>query len=89
MTVTTISPSQTMDLVRHAMRIEWETFAARHARLAAVLDRETVARFAGAELADDREYRTVMDEAVAAGKSAAVLVEVVRSFVKDWLARLT
>ena len=85
---TAISASQNRDMVREAVGVEWETFAARHPRLAAVLDRETVIAAAGVELADDPEYRRAMDEATAAGMSAAVVAEIVRSFVKDWLARL-
>ena len=84
----TISASQNRDMVREAVGVEWETFAARHPRLAMVLDRETVVQAAGTELADDPEYRRAMEEATAAGMGAAVIAQVVRSFVKDWLARL-
>ena len=88
MSATIISVSETGELVREAVGMEWEVFAARHARLAAVLDRETVIRAAGAELAGDPEYRRAMDEATAAGMGSAVLAHVARSFVKDWLERL-
>jgi hypothetical protein len=88
MSGTTISAAQSRDLVREAVGVEWETFAARHPKLAGVLDREMIVRAAGTELAEDPEYRRAMDEATAAGMGAAVMAEVVRSFVKDWLARL-
>ena len=87
-TATIITPSQARDLVREAVGMEWDTFAARHPRLAAVLDQEIVIRSAGAELTADPEYRRAMDEATAAGMTVAALTHVVRSFVKDWLARL-
>ena len=88
MSGTTISASQARELVREAVAMEWESFAARHPRLAAVLDRETVIQSAGAELADDPDYQRAMNEATAAGMGAAALAHVVRSYVKDWLVRL-
>ena len=88
MSTAIIKTSDTRELVREAVGMEWEVFEARHARLAAVLDRETVIRAAGAELARDPEYRRAMDEATAAGMGSAVLAHVARSFVKDWLERL-
>jgi hypothetical protein len=88
MSGTTISAAQGRDLVREAVGVEWETFAARHPKLAGVLDRETIVQAAGTELAEDPEYRRAMEEATAAGMGAAVMAELVRSLVKDWLARL-
>ena len=85
---TTITASQTRELVRDAVGMEWETFAARHPRLASVLDRETVIHTAGAELEDDADYQRAMNEATAAGMGVAALAHVVRSFVRDWLLRL-
>jgi hypothetical protein len=88
MSATTITASQTRELVRQAVGMEWETFAARHPKLAGVLDRDNIIQAAQTELADDPEYQRAMTEAAAAGMGAAALSHVVRSFVKDWLARL-
>jgi hypothetical protein len=85
---TTVTSSETKELVREAVGMEWETFAARHPRLAAVLDRDTIIQAAQTELADDPEYRRAMNEATAAGMGAAALAHVVRTFIKDWLVRL-
>ncbi|HEY7117733.1 MAG TPA: hypothetical protein VH475_14185 [Tepidisphaeraceae bacterium] len=74
--------------VQEAVGMEWPAFEARHPNLAGLLDQSAVIERATAHLADNPEYRRAMDEATAAGMTGQAAVEMVRSFVQDWMARL-
>lgn len=74
----------TKELVREAIGLEWVEFERRHPNLARVLDRERISEEAAARLADDPRYQQAMRDADAAGAVA----QVVRGFVKEWMAML-
>jgi hypothetical protein len=76
------------DQVREAVGMEWAAFEARHPNLSGLLDQEAVIEQAATQLADDPEYKKAMDEAAALGMTAQLGVQVVRTFIQDWLARL-
>lgn len=74
----------TIDLksqVAAAVRDEWPAFAARHPRLAAVLDETLLVDHAVDLISDDDEYREAMATAAAVGAGAQVLADVVRRLV--------
>ncbi len=74
--------------VQKAVAGEWNGFAARHPRLAEVVDQTLLMEQATACLADDPEFRGAMEEAAATGRTAEVVVGLIERFVKDWLKKL-
>jgi len=71
--------------VRRAMRGEWDTFAARHPRLAKVLDESLLVEEVSESLARDQEYQAAMNDAVAAGLAIEALGDLLRRFVQRWM----
>jgi hypothetical protein len=80
--------AQLKEQVRRAISSEWLGFASSHPRLAAVMDEMLLVDEATASLADDPEYRQVMDQAMAAGVAADVIGGVVQRYVRKWLGML-
>ena len=64
-----------------AVRDEWPAFAARHPRLAQVLDETLLVEQAVASIGNDPEYRQAMQTAAAVGTGAQVIADVVRRLV--------
>jgi|GEM_PF-1508233 len=83
-----MSGISTREQVREAVGMEWPAFEARHPSLAGLLDQDAVIERATAQLADDPGYQKAMDEATAVGMGAQAAVQMVRSFIQDWMARL-
>ena len=74
----------TIDLkseVAAAVRDEWPAFAARHPRLAAVLDETLLVEQAVASIRDDPDYREAMETAATVGAGCDVVAAVVRRLV--------
>lgn len=83
-----MSGESTREQVREAVGMEWPAFEARHPNLAGLLDQDAVVERATAQLADDPGYQKAMDEATAVGMGAQAAVQMVRSFIHDWMSRL-
>lgn len=76
------------ELVQQAVRDSWPALAARHPRLAEVLEESVVVDAAIKQLADDTEYQKAMAEAAAVGLAAEVAGDLVRRFVEQFLRRM-
>lgn len=76
------------DQVRRALQTEWPAFAARHPRLAAVMDESILVDPAIQSLGDDPEYVEAMQTAFAVGAGAEVVADILGRFVRQWLTRL-
>lgn len=72
------------DEVRRVIHQQWESFAAEHPNLAQVIDQELLVEQATQSIADDSEYRTVMEQSAAVGIGMEALV----SFVERFVSRL-
>ena len=71
--------------VRRAIRSEWEGFAARHPRLAKVLDESLLVEEVCESLVRDAEYQAAMNDAVAAGLAVEAVGDLLRRFVQRWM----
>ena len=76
----------TTEHVREAVEMEWIGFEARHPKLAGVVSREALVERLAEHLSDDPEYLRALAEARAAGMTDATVAQMLRSFVRDWLA---
>ena len=81
----------TIDLkneVAAAVRDEWPAFAARHPRLASVLDETLMIDHAVDLISDDDEYRQAMQTAAEVGAGMQVVADVVRRLVAKLIRTL-
>ena len=81
----------TIDLkseVAAAVRDEWPAFAARHPRLASVLDETLLIDHAVDLIGEDDEYRDAMETAATVGAGSQVLADVVRRLVAKLIRTL-
>jgi hypothetical protein len=83
-----MSGTNVKEQVREAVGMEWPAFEARHPNLAGLLNQDAVIEKAATQLADDPEYQRAMSEADAVGMTAQAAVQMARSFIQDWMARL-
>jgi hypothetical protein len=79
---------QLKEEVRRAIHQNWDTFAAQHPNLAAVIDQELLVEQAMQSIADDPEYRTAMEQSNAVGIGMQALVSFVERFISRFLRQI-
>jgi hypothetical protein len=79
---------QLKEEVRRAIHQSWDTFAAQHPNLAAVIDQELLVEQAMQSIADDPEYRTAMEQSSAVGIGMAAVVSFVERFISRFLRQI-
>ena len=73
------------DEIERALRTVWPAFAARHPRLATLIDADLVLDAAAERFADDADYQDALADASARGASDEEMARLVRRLTQCWL----
>ena len=75
-------------IVRDALNVQWDSFAARHPALAAAIDQELLAETCMRDLRDDAEFQEATRALETAPLFAPIVQETIARIVKAWLLRM-
>jgi len=79
---------QLKEEVRRAIHQNWDAFASEHPNLAQVIDQELLVEQAMQSIADEPEYRTVMQQSAAVGFGMEALITFVERFIARFLRQI-
>ena len=74
--------------VNKALAMEWDAFAARHPRLAKVIDRTLLLEEAVQRIDESPEYRLAMERAAMVGQAAESIGPIIRQVLRKVLSTL-